>query len=78
LARQELLVATSGVEHVIDEPQRHGSGVRGRSAALAALGDSDRVISVGSMSKLFWGGLRIGSSGRRRRWSAGCPAQGTG
>jgi DNA-binding transcriptional MocR family regulator len=27
---------------------------------MASYGDSDRVVTVGSMSKLFWGGLRVG------------------
>jgi DNA-binding transcriptional MocR family regulator len=28
--------------------------------SIAALADSDNVVVVGSMSKLFWGGLRVG------------------
>ena len=28
--------------------------------SIAALADSDKVVVVGSMSKLFWGGLRVG------------------
>ena len=60
VARQELLVATSGVEHVIDDLSAMDLVFEAAPPPLAALDDSDRVISVGSMSKLFWGGLRIG------------------
>jgi DNA-binding transcriptional MocR family regulator len=28
--------------------------------SLVARGDHDRIITIGSMSKLFWGGLRLG------------------
>ena len=51
-----------GTVLLVDESFREVSfgDPAGLPAQMAALGDADRVISLGSISKAFWAGLRIG------------------
>ncbi|MBE3013218.1 PLP-dependent aminotransferase family protein [Microbispora sp. NEAU-D428] len=62
-ARAELVEAARrhGVTLIADESWAEiALDETARAAPLAAFGIGDRVISVGSASKLWWGGLRVG------------------
>lgn len=54
LAEQKQLVVVEDTS--LADTQYQGSYL----PPIAAHGDSERIITVGSMSKLFWGGLRLG------------------
>jgi DNA-binding transcriptional MocR family regulator len=46
---------------LIDDATLRDTTFRGRrQVPLAALGDLENIVTIGSMSKLFWGGLRVG------------------
>ncbi len=55
-----LLVDETWTELAVDHIGGAGTGGVGSRAPLAAFDTDGRVISIGSASKLWWGGLRIG------------------
>lgn len=61
--RARRLVKLAEDEHVVvvDDTALAGTAFEpARSRPLATYGDSERILTIGSMSKLFWGGLRLG------------------
>ncbi|MFD1718689.1 PLP-dependent aminotransferase family protein [Georgenia deserti] len=59
--RRRLVAAVKRSEAVlIDDTSLMGTTFRGDPPPPLLTGAGDRVITVGSMSKLFWGGLRLG------------------
>jgi DNA-binding transcriptional MocR family regulator len=61
-ARRRLLleVAAAHGATVVDDCTLHDLAVDPAPPPLAALASGARVVTVGSLSKLFWGGLRLG------------------
>lgn len=58
--RQQLAaMAASGDTVVVDDTSLAGT-VFGRDPTPPALGSSENLLTIGSTSKLFWGGLRLG------------------
>jgi DNA-binding transcriptional MocR family regulator len=60
--RQRLaqLASTHGAVLVEDEAHAELSLVAAAPAPIAAFAEDARVITIGSLSKVFWGGLRVG------------------
>jgi DNA-binding transcriptional MocR family regulator len=59
--RARRLVKLAEEQHVVvvDDTALAGTAFED-SRPLASYGDSERILTIGSMSKLFWGGLRLG------------------
>lgn len=58
--RQVITLAEKHGALIVDDRSLADTGFSDQPPALASIGDAAMVITIGSMNKLFWGGLRVG------------------